>query len=233
MEKFRLTSWKCLKRRTPTSVGTRALSVSHSKFSFPTSVSTVPLLPPLASTPFLYFESRGLSSSRVKSSRIDRTVPMQPGRPEDSLLRGYPEGIERARYVSQHGAAQVLEPFERIWPIKRGLRAALSSGLTQSTSFLSPRPLFLSLVLSPVLAATLPVLCVIPGCIIPPRFSHLLLQDASLPRHPRPFQSMSSRQRAFRYFQEPVSGFYSLRGLGLDGFLIGTSREVARLYIYS
>lgn len=44
VEKFRLTSWKCLKRRTPTSVGTRALSVSHSKFSFPTSVSTVPLL---------------------------------------------------------------------------------------------------------------------------------------------------------------------------------------------
>jgi len=33
------------KERTPTSVGTaRALSVSHSKFSFPTSVSTVPLL---------------------------------------------------------------------------------------------------------------------------------------------------------------------------------------------
>lgn len=26
-----------------------------------------------------------------------------------------------------------------------------------------------------------------------------------LPRHPRPFQSMSSRQRAFRYFQEPVA----------------------------
>lgn len=113
-EKFRLTSWKCLKRRTPTSVGTRALSVSHSKFSFPTSVSTVPLLYspvpspllPFASTPFL----RLADKSRESSS--DRAVmPMQPGR--GSLLQAFSrKGIRGARsrarahacYGSQHGA---------------------------------------------------------------------------------------------------------------------------------
>lgn len=98
-EKFRLTSWKCLKRRTPTSVGTRALSVSHSKFSFPTSVSTVPLLYspvpspllPFASTPFL----RLADKSRESSS--DRAVmPMQPGR--GSLLQAFSrKGIRGAR----------------------------------------------------------------------------------------------------------------------------------------
>lgn len=74
-EKFRLTSWKCLKRRTPTSVGTRALSVSHSKFSFPTSVSTVPLLyspvPLPPPTPLSLYLSRFFS--RPPLSSVSRT----------------------------------------------------------------------------------------------------------------------------------------------------------------
>lgn len=69
-KKFRLTSWKCLKRRTPTSVGTRALSVSHSKFRFPTSVSTVPLLysplPHSFSRPPLSSVSRTSLGSRAR-----------------------------------------------------------------------------------------------------------------------------------------------------------------------
>lgn len=98
----------------------------------------------------------------------------------ENILRG-----SGARATLANMVRQLLEPFERIWPIKRGLRAALSSGLTQFTSFLSPRPLSLSftrslsllisiysisisLVLSLVLAATLPLLRVIPGCIIHP-----------------------------------------------------------------
>jgi len=92
VEKFRLTSWKCLKRRTPTSVGTaRALSVSHSKFSFPTSVSTVPLLshpPPAPSShlahsiaspsvhpfPAISRESNSSSELRRRCSRDEREL---------------------------------------------------------------------------------------------------------------------------------------------------------------
>lgn len=54
-------------------------------------------------------------------------------------------GIGCARAVLANMAQQPLDPFERIWPIKRGLRAALSSGLTQSMSFLSSRSLSLAL----------------------------------------------------------------------------------------
>lgn len=200
-EKFRLTSWKCLKRRTPTLVGTRALSVSHSKFSFPTSVSTVPLLyspvlppPPsllFASTPFLRFvdKSRGSSSNRA-------VVPMQPGR--GSLFQTFSEGREsggevsaraRARRGSQHGAVESgpvranladqtgakSRAFVRVNSIHELSIFPISSS---HRHFPSGAMLFLA---------------------ISPHWFHLL-PGVLLPRHPRPFQSMSSRQRAFRYF---------------------------------
>lgn len=114
-------------------------------------------------------------------------------------------------------ARQTPDPFERIWPIKRGLRAALSSGLTQSTGFLSSRPPPLRTTPPPLPSLALhPALCVIPGCIrslpspprlVPsPRWIRPPPARVLLPRHPRPFQSMSSRQRAFRYFEKPRAG---------------------------
>lgn len=80
-------------------------------------------------------------------------------------------GIGCARAMLANMAQQPLDPFERIWPIKRGLRAALSSGLTQSMSFLSSRPL-LSLSLSPFFRLhIIPWLCVshTPPGFLPPR----------------------------------------------------------------
>lgn len=196
-EKFRLTSWKCLKRRTPTSVGTRALSVSHSKFSFPTSVSTVPLLyspaPPLslsllfASTPFLRFADKSRESSSNRA-----VVPMQPGR-GFSLQAFSGEGIgdDRARaHGSQHGAVDS-------GPVRANLAdqtGAKSRAFVRVNSIheLSIFPTFSSPRHFP--SGVMLFLAASPLSPIPPPARILL------PRHPRPFQSMSSRQRAFRYF---------------------------------
>lgn len=113
-EKFRLTSWKCLKRRTPTLVGTRALSVSHSKFSFPTSVSTVPLLyspPPLPLPRF--FSRPPLSSASWTSLGSRARIELwcrcsQDGVPcSKPFLGRESRGLSaRARHGSQHGAVE-------------------------------------------------------------------------------------------------------------------------------
>jgi len=117
VEKFRLTSWKCLKRRTPTSVGTaRALSVSHSKFSFPTSVSTVPLLshpPPALPAPGGEGAARPLAQSIAspsihpfpaisRESSSSSELRRRCSHDERALsLRAFPEGMDHARARAQ------------------------------------------------------------------------------------------------------------------------------------
>lgn len=230
-EKFRLTSWKCLKKRTPTSVGTRALSVSHSKFSFPTSVSTVPLLyspvPPYIpsflapfSRPPLSYVSWTSIGSRARIELWCRCS--QDGVPCSKPFLGRESGMfARARMSWQptwRGIVQTLDPFERIWPIKRGLRATLSSGLTQSTSFLSSR--------SPPLSPSLPFRrYVISGC-IPPSDSTSCQGASPAPCTTVPIDELATT--GLQILLEVCAGFYSPRRLSLDGFLIGTSREVAR-----
>lgn len=92
--------------------------------------------PPAALAPFLYFASETQVERTNERYRCSRDASPLATR----ILRG-----SGARATLANMARQVREPFERIWPIKRGLRAALSSGLTQSTSFLSARPLSPSL----------------------------------------------------------------------------------------
>lgn len=225
--KSRLTSWKCLKRRTPTSVGTQALSVSHSKFSFPTSVSTVPLfflfaLSRASTTPFLLPRredeetfARESGSSRGARCRCSARTEEGPS-PEAFPRREERSGCARPTRCAASMAQQTSDPFERIWPIKRGLRAALSSGLTQSTSFLSSRPPYLSPHPPYPPPRPPPIRRHPPGALcyswlhpLPPPFAPSDPLDSPtsrrvlLPRQ-RPFQSMNSRQRAFRYFQKPV-----------------------------
>jgi len=195
-EKFRLTSWKCLKRRTPTSVGTRALSVSHSKFSFPTSVSTVPLLYSPAPLPLAPFCVHPFSPLRGQVSGVElesscgadaaRTGFLVP-----SLFLGRESGVSaRARHGSQHGAVES-------GPVRANLAdqtGAKSRAFVRVNSIheLSIFPIFSPLRHFP--SGAMLFLATSPSPLVPPSARMLL------PRHPRPFQSMSSRQRAFRYF---------------------------------
>lgn len=197
-EKFRLTSWKCLKRRTPTSVGTRALSVSHSKFSFPTSVSTVPLLyssAPLPSLSLVPFRAHPFPAFRGQVSGVElesscgadaaRTGFLAP-----SLFWGGNRGWSRARHGSQHGAVDS-------GPVRANLAdqtGAKSRAFVRVNSIheLSIFPTSSSLRHFP--SGAMLFLAASPLSLVPSPARVLL------PRHPRPFQSMSSRQRAFRYF---------------------------------
>jgi len=190
-EKFRLTSWKCLKRRTPTLVGTRALSVSHSKFSFPTSVSTVPLLYSPVPPPSLLFASTPFHRFRGQVSGVESNCVVPNGVPRSKPFLGRESGVlTRARaHACQHGAVDS-------GPVRANL--ADQTG-TKSCAFvrvnsiheLSIFPTFSSLHHFP--SGAMLFLAAFPPLVPPPA-------RVLLPRRARPFQSMSSRQRAFRYF---------------------------------
>lgn len=96
-------------------VETQALSVSHSKFSFPTSV--LPRPPSVSASPSLI-------------PRLDLQV-------QTSTMKFLHELFLRIVGHLSTWRTQALDPFERIWPIKRRLRATLSFELTQSTASLS------------------------------------------------------------------------------------------------
>lgn len=156
-----------------------ALSVSHSKFSFPTFVpTTLPFAP--------------CSVSSLAAMKFLRVPFLRDRRPSWPTWRTS-AGSVRANLADQTEAKS--HAFVRVNSIHRLSLPppARSSSLSSLLALLSLR----SLPLSRSRLST----------------SSTLLQPSSLapPHHPRPFQSMSSRQRPFRYFYKatgrPLGGW--------------------------
>lgn len=177
-----------------------ALSVSHSKFSFPTSVSTVPLLyspvlapllprsfsrPPLSSVSWTSLGSRARIELWCRCSQ-DGVSCSKPFLGRESE-RGREWTRARARHGSQHGAMES-------GPVRANLADQTGAKSRAFVRVNSIHELSIFLISSSLRH--------FPSGAIPDYIPPLVPSPAGvlLPRHPRPFQSMSSRQRAFRYF---------------------------------
>ena len=102
----------------------------------------------LQSLLFLFISWRCFLFSSVFFSPYAREI-IPLGRNEAMLLTAIllQDGVERrgrgrGRLYTCCETCARAESFKRIWPIKRGLRAALSTGLTQSRELYPPNPSF-------------------------------------------------------------------------------------------
>lgn len=181
-------------------VETQALSVSHSKFSFPTSV-----LPPL---PIRLRDSRSLQV-QTSAMKFLHELFLRDRRPSFNMADPGP-GSVRANLADQTEAKS--HAFVRVNSIhcpSLSLSPSISHSCNDASS-LSNSLLYISTCICIslflfLLPAPYPLHRSLPLCHSPSPFSFPLPLTCTpppcfLPHHPRerPFQSMSSRQRSFR-----------------------------------